>query len=190
MRGEEEIVTVEEATLKVVIFGDAGTGKTTLAHRYMTGLFKQNKLTLGVQFHVKKVNITLDENPQKSFSVKLQIWDFGGEKRFRFLLPPYCRGAQAGLFLYDVTSKKTLESIAEWTSLVIENAGKIPIMLVGAKADLEENRQVSREEGMAFAQKLGLAGFVETSSKNGQNVEVTFETAAKLAFVQIAKPRK
>jgi small GTP-binding protein len=180
----------EEATLKLVIFGDAGTGKTTLAHRYMTGLFKQNKLTLGVQFHVKKVNIAIEGGePTKSYSVKLQIWDFGGEKRFRFLLPPYCRGTQAGLFLYDVTNKKSLESIAEWTSLVIENAGKIPIMLVGAKADLEENRQVSREEGMSFAQKLGLAGFVETSSKNGQNVEDTFETAAKIAFKAISRPR-
>ncbi|MBN2151705.1 MAG: GTP-binding protein [Candidatus Lokiarchaeota archaeon] len=177
----------EDATLKLVIFGDAGTGKTTLAHRYMTGLFKQNKLTLGVQFHVKRVNIVIDEGePSKSYTVKLQIWDFGGEKRFRFLLPPYCRGAQAGLFLYDVTNKKSLENVADWTSLVLENAGKIPIMLVGAKADLEENRQVSREEGMQFAEKLDLAGFVETSSKNGQNVEITFETAAKLAFKAIA----
>jgi small GTP-binding protein len=178
----------EEATLKLVIFGDAGTGKTTLAHRYMTGLFKQNKLTLGVQFHVKKVNVPLDDTSSKIYSIKLQIWDFGGEKRFRFLLPPYCRGAQAGLFLYDVTNKKSLESISEWTSLVFDNAGKIPIMLVGAKVDLEENRQITHEEGMQFAQKLGLAGFVETSSKTGQNIEATFETAAKLAFKALRHP--
>nr|MDO8084893.1 Rab family GTPase [Candidatus Sigynarchaeum springense] len=178
----------EDATLKLVIFGDAGTGKTTLAHRYMTGLFKQNKLTLGVQFHVKKVNIVLDEGEKsKTYVVKLQIWDFGGEKRFRFLLPPYCRGAQAGLFLYDVSNKKSLDSIAEWTSLVFDNAGKIPIMLVGAKADLEDTRQVPREEGMKIAEKLGLAGFVETSSKNGQNVEQTFETTATLALKTILK---
>ena len=72
----------EEVVLKLIIFGDAGTGKTTLALRYMTGLFKQNKLTLGVQFHVKKVNITIDDDPfngVKEYSVKLQIWDFGGE---------------------------------------------------------------------------------------------------------------
>jgi len=177
----------EEVVLKLIIFGDAGTGKTTLAHRYMTGLFKQNKLTLGVQFHVKKVNIALDEQPSKMYSVKLQIWDFGGEKRFRFLLPSYCRGAQGGLFLYDITSKKSLESIKEWTSLVFENAGQIPILLIGAKADLEENRQISKEEGMEFAKKMGLAGFVETSSKSGQNVEITFETLAKIMFSALNK---
>ncbi|MBD3187458.1 hypothetical protein GF325_11555, partial [Candidatus Bathyarchaeota archaeon] len=104
-------------TLKLIELGNAGTGKTTLAHRYMTGLFKQNKLTLGVQFHVKQVYITLDSEPEKEYSVKLQIWDFAGEKRFRFLLPSYCRGAHGGLFLYDISRKESISDINEWLSL-------------------------------------------------------------------------
>jgi len=168
--------------LKLIIFGDAGTGKTTLAHRYMTGLFVQDKVTLGVQFHVKKVEIALDEDPSKIYSCKLQIWDFGGEKRFRFLLPSYCRGAQGGLFLYDITKKLSLVSISEWTSLVFENAGQIPVLLVGAKADLEDEREVSTEDGMETARQNDLAGFAETSSKTGINVESVFESLAKVMF--------
>ncbi|MFX0099558.1 MAG: Rab family GTPase [Candidatus Hodarchaeota archaeon] len=176
-----------EVTLKLILIGDAGTGKTTLAHRYMTGLFKDNKLTLGVQFHVKKVNITLDDDPDKVYSVKLQIWDFAGEKRFRFFLPSYCRGAHGGVFLYDITSKESLDHMGEWTELVYENAGRIPIMLVGAKSDLEEYREVSKDEGISVAKENELVGFVETSSKTGENVEVTFETIAKLMFEAVRK---
>jgi small GTP-binding protein len=171
-----------EMTLKLLLIGDAGSGKTTLAHRYMTGLFTENKLTLGVQFHVKKVNIALDETPDVEHDVKLQIWDFAGEKRFRFLLPSYCRGAHAGIFLYDITNSTSLENLKDWTDLVFENAGTIPILLVGSKFDLEENRQVPTEDGISVAKENDLAGFVETSSKTGQNVELTFETISKVAL--------
>jgi len=173
----------EAATLKLIIFGDAGTGKTTLAHRYMTGLYIQDKVTLGVQFHVKKVELALDDDRQ--VSVKIQIWDFGGEKRFRFLLPSYCRGAHGGLFLYDITNKASLDSVSEWTSLVFENAGQIPVMLVGAKADLEDERQVSSDEGMEIAKQQDLAGFAETSSKTGLNVESVFETLTRVMFSRL-----
>ena len=175
----------EEAVLKLIIFGDAGTGKTSLAHRYMTGLFVQDKVTLGVQFHVKKVELDLDDGRQ--VPVKIQIWDFGGEKRFRFLLPSYCRGANGGLFLYDITNRASLDSISDWTPLVLDNAGQIPVMLVGAKADLNDDRQVSADEGMEIAKQHNLAGFAETSSKTGQNVESVFETMAKEMFSRLLK---
>lgn len=145
----------------------------------------QDRVTLGVQFHVKKVEIALDKDPSRIFSCKLQIWDFGGEKRFRFLLPSYCRGAQGGLFLYDITNKASLESISEWTSLVFENAGQIPVLLVGAKADLKDERQVTTENGMEIARQNDLAGFAETSSKTGLNVESVFESLAKVMFSRI-----
>ena len=76
-----------DATFKIIIFGDAGCGKTTLTQRFLTNLFvSDSKMTIGVDFEVK----SLEVDKQK---VKLQIWDFGGEERFRFLLPTYCLGA-------------------------------------------------------------------------------------------------
>ncbi|MHA1793755.1 MAG: Rab family GTPase [Promethearchaeota archaeon] len=167
-------------TLKVILLGDAGTGKTTLAHRYMTGLFKQNKLTLGVQFHIKRIFISLDSNPSVKYNVKLQIWDFAGEKRFRFLLPSYCRGAHGGLFLYDITNKNSLGNVTEWIELIHQNAGNIPLLLVGAKNDLEDHREISREDGITAAKDYNMVGFIETSSKTGYNVESAFETITKL----------
>ena len=68
-------------TFKVVVFGDSQTGKTTLTHRFLTNLFKDDiQMTLGVDFLLKAIDID-------NFKVKLQIWDFAGEERFRFLFP-------------------------------------------------------------------------------------------------------
>ena len=73
-------------TFKLILFGDGGVGKTTLAHRYVTGSFKENSLiTIGVEFHVKTLSVD-------GIPIEIQIWDFAGEERFRFLLPAYAVG--------------------------------------------------------------------------------------------------
>ena len=168
-------------TWKVMMLGDASVGKTSLTIRYISGFFMQDlKLTIGVDFYSKNI-------VYKEYKVKLQIWDFGGESRFRFLLPQYCRGANAAFFLYDITNSLTLEHLPEWINLIREYSGDIPIMLVGSKLDLEEFRAVSREEGILAAKKYNLASFVELSSKTGQNVEKAFEVMAEILFERYAK---
>jgi len=167
-----------DATYKVVIFGDAGCGKTTLTQRFLTNLFKSDtKMTIGVDFEVKSLEI----NAKK---IKLQIWDFGGEERFRFLLPTYVRGANGALFMYDVTNYSSLAHIDDWL-LVVRKEMKsdqdaFPIIVVGGKADLVDNREITGEEGLNIARSRGVDGFIECSSKSGENVEVTFDALTKL----------
>ena len=166
-----------DATYKVVIFGDAGTGKTTLTQRFLTNLFKSDsKMTIGVDFEVK----SLEVNEKK---VKLQIWDFGGEERFRFLLPTYVRGANGALFMYDVTNYSSLAHIDDWLIVVrkeIRVEDQFPVIVVGGKADLIEDREVSGEEGINIARSRGVDGFIECSSKTGENVEETFHALTTL----------
>jgi small GTP-binding protein len=115
--------------------------------------------------------------------IKLQIWDVGGEERFRFLLPTYCLGANAAFLLYDITRPQTLDNISEWTSIVVSKGGPIPIMLVGSKIDLEKTqRKIPREYGIQIAEKHHMASFAEISSKTGQNVTKTFEVLTELAL--------
>ncbi|MHA2398481.1 MAG: Rab family GTPase [Promethearchaeota archaeon] len=167
-----------DATYKVVIFGDAGCGKTTLTQRFLTSLFKSDtKMTIGVDFEVKSLEI----NEKK---VKLQIWDFGGEERFRFLLPTYVRGANGALFMYDVTNYSSLAHIDDWL-LVIRKEIKseqdnFPIIVVGGKADLVEDREVEPSEGINIAKSRGVEGFIECSSKSGENVEETFDALTRI----------
>ena len=166
-----------DATFKIIIFGDAGCGKTTLTQRFLTNLFVSDQtMTIGVDFEVKSLSV--DEQ-----KVKLQIWDFGGEERFRFLLPTYVRGARGGLFLYDITNYSSIAHIDDWLSVIrkeIRAEDIFPIIVVGGKADLVENREVSSADGIKIARSRNVNGFIETSSKTGENVETTFEALTRL----------
>ena len=156
-------------TFKILLLGDASVGKTSFTKRYCYNIFNPSeRLTIGVDFHVK----TIELNGKK---IKLQIWDVGGEERFRFLLPTYCLGANAAFILYDLTRTATLDNIPEWASIVKQKGGSIPIMLVGAKLDLQETqREIQRELGIQIAEKNNMDSFVEISSKENVNVDKAF----------------
>lgn len=159
-------------TFKILMLGDASVGKTTLSEHYITGVFNSDlRLTVGVEFFIKTVEIY-------GKKIKLQIWDMGGEDRFRFLLPTYCLGSSGAIFLYDITRPKSLDSNQDWISIVKEKNGNIPILLVGNKIDLK--REILREHGIEVAKINGMAGFVETSAKEGTNIEEVFNTLTNL----------
>ncbi len=174
-------MTDYDFTFKIMMLGDASVGKTSLTIRYISGFFLEDlKLTIGVDFYSKTTNF-------KGKKVKLQIWDFGGEERFRFLLSQYCKGANAAFFLYDITNSITIDHLPDWTQIIREHAGDIPIMLVGSKLDLEEFRAVPRNEGILAAKKYNLTSFVELSSKTGQNVEEAFNLMTESLFEKSSK---
>lgn len=165
---------------KVCLFGDGGVGKTTLINRYLTGVFKTDStITIGVDFHVKKVDV----NEKK---VSLQIWDFAGEERFRFLLPKYVAGASAGIFMYDITRYSSLKNFDDWLEIFkngfinSDHNTQLPVIMVGGKLDLQYKRAVSSKEAFELARKYNIYGFVECSSKDGRNVEAIFYETAKL----------
>ena len=103
---------------KICIFGDGGVGKTTLTQRYMTGIFQEKyQLTIGMDFYLKKLEIDGNE-------VSLQIWDFAGEEKFRFLMPGALSGAHAAIFMYDLSRYGTIENLNDWISLFKETNQK------------------------------------------------------------------
>ncbi|MHA2289180.1 MAG: Rab family GTPase [Promethearchaeota archaeon] len=171
--------TEADAMFKVCFFGDGGVGKTTLIGRYLTGIFKSdNTLTIGVDFHVKKIKVG-------DKLVSLQIWDFAGESRFRFLLPSYVLGASGGIFMYDITRYSSLKNFNDWIGIFKKGfAGaqdnQLPVLMVGSKLDLSYKRAVSSKEAFDLAKAQNLFGYIECSSKDGRNVEDIFTEIAKL----------
>jgi len=164
-------------TFKILLLGDASVGKTSFTKRYCYNIFNPSeRLTIGVDFHVKTVEL----NDSK---IKLQIWDVGGEERFRFLLPTYCLGANAAFLLYDITRPSTLDNISEWMTIVRQKGGPVPIMLVGSKIDLSKSaRQVPRDYGIQIAEKNNMASFVEISAKDNTNVDDAFKVLTELTL--------
>jgi small GTP-binding protein len=168
-------MAAQELVFKLIIVGDASTGKTSLTHRYLSGIFVDNpRLTIGVDFFSKKFKL------EDGRRVKLQIWDFGGEERYRFLLPTYSKGANGALILYSIDSPATLVHVDDYVKIIRENANDIPVILAGSKLDLEDHRQVSRESGINVAKHNALAGFVEVSSKTNTNIEDSFKIVVSL----------
>ena len=166
---------------KIMMLRDPSVDKTSLT----TGFFLKdlNLMTIGVDFYSKATYF-------QGKKVKLHIWDFGGEERFRFLLHQYCKGANAAFFLYDITNRLSLDHLPDWTQIIREHSGDIPIMLIGSKLDLEEYRAVPREEGILAAKKYNLSSFVELSSKTGKNVEEAFNVITETLFERYPESQK
>jgi len=167
---------MHDVTFKICIFGDGGVGKTTLLRRYVSGEFiLDTKVTVGVDIAVKEVEI-------EGSLIRLQIWDFGGEERFRFLLPAYGRGSSGGIFMFDITRLSTLDNVDEWLEVFRkEQLGtfKAPLVIVGGKSDLIEEKQIFHKEGLKIARKHKFAHYFECSSLTGDNVILIFETLVR-----------
>lgn len=163
-----------DAILKTVILGDINTGKTTLVKRFITNVFNSHCLrTIGVDFQTKDCKLD-------GLELKLMIWDFAGQKRFHYMVPKYLYGALGGILIYDITNYSSFSHIGKLLSLIQKTNQRFPIILLGSKLDLDAFREVPRKVGRRVAKSMGLNGFIECSSKTGENIEPLFETLTRL----------
>uniref|UniRef100_S4RKZ6 small monomeric GTPase n=1 Tax=Petromyzon marinus TaxID=7757 RepID=S4RKZ6_PETMA len=156
-------------TLKILIIGESGVGKSSLLLRFTDDTFDPElAATIGVDFKVK--TIAVDGN-----KAKLAIWDTAGQERFRTLTPSYYRGAQGVILVYDVTKRDTFLKLENWLSELETYTTRSDIvkMLVGNKID-KDGRVLDRTEGLKFARKHSML-FIEASAKTRDGVQCAFE---------------
>lgn len=155
---------------KIMVGGDGGVGKTTLLRKFVTGTFcTDTRMTIGIEFHIKQLVYA-------GQTYILQLWDLGGQDRFRFMLSSYCQGASGALLLFDLTRMSSLDSVQEWVSDVLrKHNAALPILFCGTKADIIAERSVPYDMGVSIAKSLDCIGYVELSAKTGQNVELAFD---------------
>ena len=153
---------------KIVLVGDSGVGKTNIMLRYLNKEFNINtKATVGVEFGSK--NIIIDKKV-----IKGQIWDTAGQERYRAITSSYYKGAHGAFVVYDITLKESFEAVDKWINDLRSNTDeRLEIILIGNKSDLEEKRQVTKEEGEEKAKEKEVA-FMETSALNCDNIEKAF----------------
>lgn len=156
--------------LKILLVGDSGVGKSSLLMRFIDGDFSELQATIGVDFKAKIIDI-LDK------SIKLTIWDTAGQERFRTLTSSYYRGAQGIIFVCDVTRRETFESLGDiWMHEVdmYSTVDQSVKMIIANKTDLEDQREVKKDEIIDFAKLHGCL-YVETSAKGNIAVDQAFE---------------
>ena len=156
-------------------------GKSCILLQFTDNKFRnQHELTIGVEFGAKTVTIG-------GKTIKIQIWDTAGQEAFQAITRTYYKGAIGALLVYDITRKDTFVHVTKWLEEVKSNSSKnITIILIGNKKDLEDKRQVSYEEGEAFAKENGLM-FLETSAKTAYNVVESFNLSAQCILNNIEK---
>lgn len=155
--------------IKLLMIGDSGVGKTCLLLRYANDSFSPTFITtIGIDFKIKNVDID-------GTRIKLQIWDTAGQERFRTITTSYFRGAQGILLVYDVTDRRSFESIRNWVSQIQQHADvHVNKILVGNKCDMTDEKVVSTEEGQALAKEFGIP-FAEVSAKANTMVDESFK---------------
>jgi len=140
----------------------------------------QHELTIGVEFGAKTIEIN-------GKTIKIQIWDTAGQEAFQAITRTYYKGAIGALLVYDITRRDTFTHVTKWLDDVRTNSSKnVTVILIGNKKDLEDKRQVSYEEGEAFAKENGLM-FLETSAKTAYNVVESFNLSAQCILNNIER---
>ena len=153
----------KEYLFKLVIIGDASTGKSSLLRRYCENSFADRYVcTIGVDFQIK----ILKMHDQRI--VKLQIWDTAGQERFKVMTKSYYRSAKACLIVYDTTRRETFENVRVWAEQYSQSnpSSRQSVLILGNKKDLVDQRQVTTEEATRLAQEVGCQ-FFEVSAKEG-----------------------
>uniref|UniRef100_A0A8C4TT75 Ras-related protein Rab-7b n=1 Tax=Falco tinnunculus TaxID=100819 RepID=A0A8C4TT75_FALTI len=168
----------KKVDLKIIIIGALGVGKTSLLHQYVHKTFYEDyRTTLGASILTKV--LAVDNTP-----LKLQIWDTGGQERFRSMVSTFYKGSDGCMLAFDVTDRESFESLDNWRDdfleKVIPREHDFPMVVLGNKIDLCD-RQVPKEIASAWCKEKDIPYF-EVSAKNNINVAEAFETLAKQAL--------
>ena len=160
---------------KIVVIGDAQSGKSSLLFRFIHRRFSPNIETTVLASFYSKILATGD---------RINIWDTAGQERYRSMLPAYLKNIDLIIFVFDITRRQSFENLhaywLEWAEnhATAGNRVDYSCVLIGNKTDLSR-REVTHEEGLAFATEHDMQ-YHETSVKNGNGVDDAWTTVVKL----------
>jgi small GTP-binding protein len=167
-----------ELLYKVLVIGEAGTGKTCLIRRYVHNSFTSHaKATVGVDFAIKILTL-------HGKSVTLQLWDIAGQEGTRQMTRVYYQAALGAAVVCDIAKPESFEAAVSWkrdldSKVFLGSTCKsVPCVLIVNKCDLGPNLR-SEDEMVAFCKEHGFLTWFETSAKTNTNVEAPFMMLAE-----------
>ena len=154
-----------EELITIMTLGKCSVGKSSFILRFTENRFENTYLTtVGLDFRFRLVNI-------KDIQYKVLFYDTVGQEKYHSIAPNIIKKANGIIIMYDITNKSTFDSIPEILKTIEEEKGKdFPMILIGNKIDLENERLIKKEEAEELAEKYGME-FFEISNKEGINIE-------------------
>lgn len=171
MKGSEDF----DLEVKITVLGNPSVGKTSFVHRYCYSEFpKSCKTSTGAGYMTKMIT----RNGQR---LKISIWYIAGDEKIRFVSRCYYKGAMGLILMYDITKESSFSAIRNYWKTDIKNycLEDLPIILVGNKCCIKNERQVRYDEGKRVADELGFM-FIEASAKENLRVSDTFDKLTDL----------
>lgn len=159
--------------LNIMMLGDTNVGKTSIVNRYVHENFTNNtESNVATDVHTK----TFIHDGQKA---NLKIWDTAGQERFNAISERHFFRADGALIVFDITSHESYTKVSNLIkSFKIKSKVNSKIILIGNKSDLEDSRLVNFGEASELAKSENIS-YIETSAKNGYNIDEAFETLVK-----------
>ena len=135
-------------TIKVILLGEAGVGKTSIIDKFDKDRFNHSYYsTYSSSFITKKMKIN-EKN------ICLEVWDTAGQEQYRSLGKIFVKNSQIVVLVYDITTKQSLEELNYWYNFINNELGeKVTLGLAGNKTDLFTKEQVTKKEGKEYAKK-------------------------------------
>ena len=140
-----EEFTEYDLSFKIIVVGDSGVGKSCLTIKATKNIYEDNYTpTVGFEFFTFNIRIG-DKN------IKLQIWDTCGQEAYRSLITSFYRNSSLAVLVYSIDNRITYDNIESWLNEIKSQANpEIKIFLIGNKTDLEDQRQITKEEAVKF----------------------------------------
>lgn len=159
---------------KIVVLGSGGVGKSALTVQFVQGLF------------VEKYDPTIEDSYRKQVEIDgqqcmLEILDTAGTEQFTAMRDLYMKNGQGFILVYSIIAQSTFNDLPDLRDQILRVKDKdvVPMLLVGNKADLTDQRVISTEQGDELAKKFGNCAFLEASAKTRTNVDLIFSTLIK-----------
>ena len=170
MRSVRILPETADYLLKIVFLGEGAVGKTSLVGRFVYESFEGDYLaTIGTDIHIKMQQVG-------DTMVKLVIWDIAGQDNFAQLRRAYYQNASGAFFVYDTTRPETIERVDEWLNALFTVTGKIPLVLLENKVDLDSEITDGTRDAVQDAHGVEI---IKTSAKEDMNVEEAFQKMTK-----------
>jgi GTPase KRas len=160
---------------KLVVVGGGGVGKVmaVLTKSALTIQFIQEQF-------VDEYDPTIEDSYRKQCIIDqeaalLDILDTAGQEEYAAMREQYMRSGEGFVLVYAINSRSSFEEMQTFVSQIkrVKDSDSVPMVLLGNKCDLEDERQVSITEGKETAKSIGCE-FVETSARSGLNVESAY----------------